>query len=67
MDKEKIWNDYSISSFTNLDLFLVLKSEVDDLRVCLSSADKEIENMKRNHSEEKIERGRKNAAVESKV
>lgn len=45
----------------------VLKSEVDDLRILLSSADKQLEALQREKREEMIETGRKYAALETKV
>ena len=48
-------------------LISVLKSEVDDLRILLSSADKQLEALQREKREETIETGRKYAALETKV
>ncbi|XP_057291417.1 kinesin-like protein KIF15 isoform X3 [Hydractinia symbiolongicarpus] len=44
----------------------ILKSEVDDLRILLTSADKQLDLLKKEKKEEIIEAGRKYAAIESK-
>ena len=48
-------------------ILIVLKSEVDDLRVLLASADKQLSSLKKERNEEIIEAGRKYATIESKV
>jgi hypothetical protein len=48
-------------------LFLVLKSEVEDLKIVLHSADKELETIKKTRDLESIESGRTLASLESKV
>ena len=65
-------NRYCYStSFSYLSLifciFLVLKSEVEDLRILLQAADKDVDTLKRARNSDAIESGRRYAALESKV
>ena len=45
----------------------MLKSEVEDLKILLQSADKQLENLKRERNNDIIDNGRKCASLESKV
>lgn len=47
--------------------FSVLKSEVDDLKSSLSSAESQLQTLKKEKNENNIEATRKYAALESKV
>lgn len=69
LDFYKSWSSLKAQSLCSWrhHHFLVLKSEVDDLRILLTSADKQLDSLKKEKKEEIIEAGRKYAAIESKV
>ena len=48
-------------------LLVVLKSENEDLKVCLQQADRQIDSLKKDRDMDKINTGRKAASLESKV
>ena len=48
-------------------IFLVLKSENEDLKICLQQADKQIDSLKKDRDMDKINTGRKAASLEGKV
>ena len=45
----------------------MLKSEVEDLRILIQAADKDVESLKRLRNNDAIEGGRRYASLESKV
>ena len=45
----------------------MLKSEVEDLRILIQAADKEVDSLKRARNNDAIEGGRRYAGLESKV
>ena len=45
----------------------MLKSEVEDLRILIQSADRDVESLKRLRNNDAIEAGRRYASLESKV
>ena len=45
----------------------MLKSEVEDLRILVQAADKDVETLKRARNSDAIESGRRYASLESKV
>ena len=61
-----LWVCSLVTNF--LLLFLpVLKSEVEDLRILIQSADRDVESLKRARNNDAIEAGRRYASLESKV
>ena len=48
-------------------VLLVLKSENEDLKICLQQADRQIDSLKKDRDMDKINTGRKAASLESKV
>ena len=58
---------FVLSCCTLCSVFIVLKSEVEDLKILLKSADKDVETLKRSRNNDAIESGRRYAALESKV
>ena len=60
-------NDGLLLNFIHIFHLEVLKSEVEDLRILVQAADKDVETLKRARNSDAIESGRRYAGLESKV